>query len=93
MSSISDGLGKDELELPIAMVCIVATTVSLIHFSSSASCTDLDMNRTMHHLMTGVKGINGARATSVLKLTRISTEVMNFSSAHCMIRNRVSITR
>ena len=30
-SSICDGPGKDELELPIPMVCIVATTVSSVY--------------------------------------------------------------
>jgi hypothetical protein len=39
-SSIQDGLGKDKLELPIAMVFIAATTVSLIYFSLTAYDTD-----------------------------------------------------
>jgi len=89
-SSICDGPEKDELELPIAMVCIVATTVSSVHFSSIASHTDV--NRTMLCLITGVKGINGAKVTSALKLMNIFTEVMSSSSTRCVKQNRSSIT-
>ena len=89
-SSIHDGLGKDELELPIPIVCIVATTVSLIYLSLIAC--DTDPSRPMLRLMTGIKGINGAKVTSVLKLMKISTEVMNSSLKPCVNRIWSSFT-
>ena len=76
-SSVLEGPGKDELEMPIPMVCIVATTVSLIHcflFKDSA-----DVSRTMLRSMIGVRGISGAKATSALILMKIFTEVMSCS--------------
>lgn len=90
-SSIRDGPEKDELELPIPMVCIVATTVSFIYLSLT-ECDSTDSSRTMLRLTTGVKGINGEKVTSALMLTNISTEVMNFSLIPCKKRNRRSIT-
>jgi hypothetical protein len=51
-----------------------------------------EASRTMLHLTTGAKGINGPNLTSGLILMNLSIEVMSSSSKLCAKLNQNSIT-
>ena len=77
-SSIKDGPEKNELELPIPMVCLVATTVSVINYILLLYITE--SNRVMLHLTTGLKVINGPKATSgLIAMNRFTVAMSSFS--------------
>ena len=69
-SSIMEGPGKDERELPISMVCLIATTVSQ-SCHHIFTCLRWSIHRFMLPLMNGVKGSVKRKEISGQKLMRM----------------------
>lgn len=83
-SSIKDGPKKDELEVPIAMLCLITTTVCFycsFFMALSDSGSDVVLTWSCMRLLTiGVKGTRRRNATSELMHMLMYTKVMSFFS-------------